>query len=83
MCSNLPLETCALGAHLWVITADDFRDWRLALGLSQAGAARALGLSRSSVLDYERGFKRGTDRAAPVPRVVELACRALQMAAAE
>jgi transcriptional regulator with XRE-family HTH domain len=59
------------------MTPDQFRDWRRQLGLSQAAAARALGLSRSSVIDYERGFKRGTDRAAPVPRIVELACQAL------
>jgi hypothetical protein len=51
--------------------------------LSQVGAARALGISRSSVIDYERGWKRGTDRAAPVPRTVELACRALLLEAAE
>ena len=59
------------------MTPDQFRLWRLGLGLSQAAAARALGLSRSSVLDYERGFKRGTDRVSPIPRVVELACQAL------
>ena len=60
------------------MTPDQFREWRLNLGLSQAAAARALGLSRSSVIDYERGFKRGTDRAAPIPRIVELACQALE-----
>ena len=61
------------------MTPDQFREWREHLGLSKAAAARALGLSVSRVLDYETGWKRGTDRAAPVPRVVELACRALTM----
>jgi predicted transcriptional regulator len=59
------------------MTPDQFRAWREALGFSKTAAARALGLSRSRVLDYESGQKRGTDRAAPIPRVVELACRAL------
>jgi transcriptional regulator with XRE-family HTH domain len=60
------------------MTSEQFREWRQQLGLSQAAAARALGLGRSTIIDYERGKKRGTDRAAPVPRVVELACQALQ-----
>jgi predicted transcriptional regulator len=60
------------------MTPDQFRAWRELLGLSKTGAARALGLSLSQVLDYETGMKRGTDRAAPIPRVVALACRALQ-----
>jgi predicted transcriptional regulator len=61
------------------MTSNEFREWRERLGLSKAAAARALGLSLSRVTDYEIGMKRGTDRAAPVPRVVELACRALQL----
>jgi predicted transcriptional regulator len=61
------------------MTPDQFRAWRVHLGLSKASAARALGISPSRLYDYEAGMKRGTDRAAPIPRVVELACRALQM----
>jgi hypothetical protein len=30
------------------------------------------------VIDYETGRKRGTDRAAPIPRLVALACLALE-----
>lgn len=59
------------------MTPDQFREWRQQLGLGQAAAARALGLSRSRVIDYERGIKRGTDRPASIPRTVELACMAL------
>jgi len=59
------------------MTPDQFRAWREHLGLSKSAAARALGISPSRLYDYETGMKRGTDRAAPIPRVVELACLAL------
>jgi predicted transcriptional regulator len=61
------------------MTPDQFRAWREQLGLSKASAARALGISPSRLYDYEAGMKRGTDRPAPVPRVVELACLALEL----
>jgi transcriptional regulator with XRE-family HTH domain len=56
------------------MTADEFRNWRLGLGWTQPEAANHLGISVSSLADYERGIKRGTDRPAPVPRAVALAC---------
>jgi predicted transcriptional regulator len=59
------------------MTAAQFRKWRQSLELTQAEAAEALGLSVSSISDYERGKKRGTDRAARVPQAVALACEAL------
>lgn len=54
------------------------REWRRRLGYTQQAAAAALGISVSQLIDYETGHKRGTDRAAPIPRVVALACRALE-----
>lgn len=59
------------------MTPAEFRAWRAARLWTQAEAAEALDMSISQIADYESGRKRGTDRAAPVPRVVELACKAL------
>ena len=59
------------------MTPAEFRAWRAARGWTQRQAAEALGMSCSQIEDYESGRKRGTDRLAPVPRVVELACEAL------
>ena len=55
------------------MTADAFRDWRERRAYTLDEAARALGLSRRTVAYYEKG-----DR--PIPRVVALATRALDMA---
>lgn len=52
------------------MTPADFLAWRSRLGLTQAGAAEALGISPRQVWNYENG------RAA-IPRLVELACSAL------
>jgi predicted transcriptional regulator len=60
------------------MTGPDFLAWRRRLGLSRKGAAEALGMSLSQIVDYEAGHKRGTDRPAPIPRVVVLACQALE-----
>jgi DNA-binding XRE family transcriptional regulator len=54
------------------MTADAFRQWRERKAYTLDGAARALGLSRRMVAYYEKG-----DR--PIPRVVALAARALDM----
>lgn len=59
------------------MTGAEFRAWRESLGFSQKRAAEALGISVSRIADYENGTKRGTDRPAPVPLVVELACAEL------
>lgn len=61
------------------MTPDDLRAWRKRLGLSQVQAATALGLSVSRIIDYERGTTRGRENAAPIPRVVELACAAIEI----
>jgi DNA-binding XRE family transcriptional regulator len=54
------------------MTADAFRHWRERKAYTLDEAARALGLSRRMVAYYEKG-----DR--PIPRVVALATRALDM----
>jgi len=60
------------------MTGPDLKAWRARLGYTQAAAAEALGLSVSQIGDYESGHKRGTDRPAIIPRVVALACQALE-----
>lgn len=55
------------------MTPDAFRHWRERKAYTLDGAARALGVSRRMVAYYEKG-----DR--PIPRVVALATRALDMA---
>jgi DNA-binding XRE family transcriptional regulator len=55
------------------MTPDAFRHWRERKAYTLDEAARALGLSRRIVAYYEKG-----DR--PIPRVVALATRALDMA---
>jgi hypothetical protein len=55
------------------MTPDAFRDWRERKAYTLDEAARALGLSRRMVAYYEKG-----DR--PIPRVVALATRALDIA---
>jgi DNA-binding transcriptional regulator YiaG len=55
------------------MTPDAFRHWRERKAYTLDEAARALGLSRRMVAYYEKG-----DR--PIPRVVALATRALELA---
>ena len=61
------------------MTPTDFIEWRKRCGLSRIAASRALGMSRSMLFDYERGVARGKGRAISIPRVVELACLALEL----
>ncbi|MDX2221346.1 MAG: DUF2442 domain-containing protein [Rhodospirillaceae bacterium] len=74
----------ALGADvLWLETLsaigrDDtraFMEWRLRHGLSLAGAASALGVSRRMVAYYSNGDK-------PVPRPILLACKGWEVSVA-
>lgn len=55
------------------MTSDAFRSWRERKAYTLDQAARALGLSRRMVAYYEKGQR-------PIPRVVALATRALDMA---
>ena len=52
------------------MTAANFISWRHALGLSQAAAAKEIGISIRMLQYYEWGQ-------APIPRTVELACAAV------
>ena len=54
------------------MSADAFRIWRERKAYTLATAAQALGLSHRMVAYYEQGEK-------PVPRVVALATRALEL----
>lgn len=58
----------AVGARL--MTPADLINWRSALGLSQRGAAAALGVSTRAVQYYEAGERR-------IPRHFGLACAAV------
>ncbi len=55
------------------MSADAFKRWRERKAYTLDAAARALGVSRRMVAYYERGAK-------PIPRVVALAARALELA---
>jgi len=54
------------------MTADEFRHWRKRKAYTLDEAARALGLSRRMVAYYEKGNR-------PIPRVVALATRGLEL----
>jgi len=47
------------------------------MAMSQQQAADALGISKSSVINYENGARREDERPVTIPRTVELACAAL------
>ncbi len=59
------------------MTPEQFKDWRTRLGLSQSAAAEALGISRQSVENYERGRRREDERPVVIPTPVALACAAV------
>ncbi|HEY2068260.1 MAG TPA: helix-turn-helix domain-containing protein [Rhizomicrobium sp.] len=64
--------------------AADFIAWRHRLGLNQTEAAAALGLTARMIRMYELGThpsrkdRRGRALPVTIPRVVELACSALE-----
>lgn len=59
------------------MTADEFKEWRKVMGLSQAKAAEALGISKPTVENYERGSRREDSRPVVIPLNIALACSAL------
>jgi DNA-binding XRE family transcriptional regulator len=59
------------------VTGGEFRRWRKAWKLTQAQAADALGITRETVGNWEKGVRREDGRPAPIPYSVELACEAL------
>lgn len=54
------------------MSPDSFKHWRVRKAYTLDSAAKALGLSRRMVAYYEQGAK-------PIPRVVALAAKALEM----
>lgn len=59
------------------MTADEMRRFRKRWGLSQVALAHDLGVSPSSIHNYE-GLRQDTrNRAVPIPMPVALACEAL------
>ena len=59
-------------AHETSLAAKDFKRWMTRMGYSISGAAEALGLSPRQIAYYRSGEQ-------AVPRVVELACRYLEL----
>lgn len=59
------------------MTSDDFKAWRKEMGFSQAKASDALGLSKPTIENYERGVRRDTGAPVEIPLSVALACAAL------
>jgi transcriptional regulator with XRE-family HTH domain len=57
------------------MTAEAFRSWRHRKAYTLDEAAKALGISRRMVAYYDQGDK-------PIPRVVALAARALELSEA-
>jgi DNA-binding XRE family transcriptional regulator len=57
------------------MTGDELKDWRKTLGMTQALAADALGISRSTLAAYEsEELQKRQERPVGVPPLVELAC---------
>lgn len=59
------------------MTPEQFIAWREKLGLSKVAAAKALGVSVSSVSLYENGKRFDDSRPVKIPKVVTLATEAL------
>jgi transcriptional regulator with XRE-family HTH domain len=58
-----------------VMTPEQFRTWRKALGLKQRDAADRLGLKKRMIQYYEKGKRDG--KPVVIPKTVRLACAAL------
>ena len=70
--TKVPLKKDDAGLEM---SAEAFRRWRKALGMTQKDAAEALGLKRRVVQYYEKGERKG--KAVEIPLTVRLACYAL------
>lgn len=60
------------------MSPEQFKAWRLGLGLTQSEAAEALGLSKASIANYEAGRRREDGRPVEIPKTVALACAAVK-----
>lgn len=59
------------------MTAEELRDARRRLGMTQRQLANDLGISLSQFGNYERGRDRQSGRPCPIPRTVEMAVQYL------
>lgn len=59
------------------MTADDFKAWRTRMNYTRPAAAEALGLSRQTIENYERGQRLEDGRPVVIPRSIALACAAI------
>ncbi len=60
------------------MTHEDFKNWRKKMGLTQQQAADVLGLSKATIENYDKGVRREDGRPVVIPRVVALACAAIE-----
>ena len=60
------------------MTPTELMDWRARKGLSQRGAAQALGVALTTYQEMERGRRFGSGKPVVISLMVELACRALE-----
>ncbi|WP_310622464.1 helix-turn-helix domain-containing protein [Flexibacterium corallicola] len=67
------------------MTPKQFKKWRRINGFkSQAEAAKALGVSRDTIVNYENGVRRDNpSKTVEIPKSIELACAALQVGITE
>ncbi|WP_454917441.1 helix-turn-helix domain-containing protein [Xanthobacter sediminis] len=54
-----------------------FKTWRKVMGLTQAQAAEALGVSKPTIENYERGIRRDNGAPVEIPLHIALACAAI------
>jgi transcriptional regulator with XRE-family HTH domain len=59
------------------MTADDLRQWRAAMGITQRAAADALGITVTTYSAMERGVSYVTKKPQIIDRRTELACKYL------
>jgi transcriptional regulator with XRE-family HTH domain len=69
---KVPVKKDSAGLDM---SAEAFKRWRKALGMTQKDAAEALGLKRRVVQYYEKGERKG--KSVEIPLTVRLACYAL------
>lgn len=58
------------------VTAEEFIEWRKSLGMSQSAAANRLGISVSSIFNYELGHR--DERKVYIPVLVALGMSAVK-----
>jgi DNA-binding XRE family transcriptional regulator len=59
------------------MTPEQFKSWRVEMGFTQDEAAEALGVSKATIGNYDKGIRREDGRPVVIPKTVALACAAL------